>query len=315
MRMPVDRGKLAFAGLISAILLGWLGWTAGFALPPVAAINSAALAGLAGSIVLILLGRSLSFRAMAPPGQQHGYPRWLQLAARHQAVFALFPGGAGDIGFPYLARKLAGIDAPVAVRIIAQVRLRDMVFLALLGLGGLASAGRGIDYAALAMVVAVVLLWFIDDLTALGLGVLMRVLPGSRLTALLDEAAKEPPQRWRVRLLRTALTAVVWCSTLFAVIAGFAVIGVPITPGQAMLIVAAINVAGAVAISIAGLGVSEAGAAAALVILGFAPERAAAIALLVRPILLAVIVAVSIALDLALALFRARRSQRGDASR
>lgn len=312
--MPIDRGRFVIAGLISATLLGWLGWTAGFALPPIEVIDWVALAGLAGAIVLILLSRSLSFRAMAPPGLQQGQMRWLQLAARHQAVFALFPGGSGDIGFPYLARKIVGIETPAAVRIIAQVRLRDMVLLALLGMGGLASAGRSVDYAPLAMVAAVVLLWFIDDLTALGLRALTRVLPGSQLTMLLGESAKAQSPGWRDRLLRTALTAAVWSSTLAAVIAGFAVVGVPIDLGQAMLIVAAINLAGAIAISIAGLGVSEAGAAAALLISGFEPQRAAAIALLVRPILLVLIVTVSVATDLALTMLKARRSQDADAN-
>ncbi len=305
--MANDRRKLAVAGLLSAVLLGWLVWTADFALPAVSVIDWVALAGLGGAIVLILVGRGLSFQATAPLHLRDGSWRWLRLAARHQAVFSVFPGGFGDLGFPYLAHRIAGIEAPVAVRIIAQVRLRDMVFVALLGLGGLASVGRSADYAPLAGVIAVILLWFVEDLARLALRLIGFVMPKSRWTALFADASENRATTSWERLWRTALTALVWSGTLAAVIAGFAVIGIPINLGQAMLIVAAVNLAGAIAFSIAGLGVSEVGAAAALVLSGFAPERAAGIALVVRPLLLVAIVLVSVALDLALGQVKSRR--------
>lgn len=68
--------------------------------------------------------------------------------------------------------------------------------------------------------------------------------------------------------------------------AGFRAAGHPLSLSEAWVMLAGLNIAGALALSVAGLGVAEAGAAGVLTLLGLPLAEAAGIALIARPILL-----------------------------
>ena len=74
--------------------------------------------------------------------------------------------------------------------------------------------------------------------------------------------------------------------------------GIVLTPAGVLMVIVALNVAGAVAVSIAGFGVAEAGVAGALIALGMGPAEATAAALVTRPLLLGSMLAGCLIADL-----------------
>ena len=78
----------------------------------------------------------------------------------------------------------------------------------------------------------------------------------------------------------------------------FAATGHPLSIQQTILMLAALNASGAIAISIGGIGVAEAGAAGMLMLFGETAATAAAVALVARPLLFLSAVAASASLDL-----------------
>ena len=85
---------------------------------------------------------------------------------------------------------------------------------------------------------------------------------------------------------------------------GFAAAGHPLTVFEGWVVIAGLNVAGMLAVSVAGLGVAEAGAAGMLALLGMPLAEAAAVAVIARPLLLLSTVTASAVLDLGLAAAR-----------
>jgi hypothetical protein len=89
----------------------------------------------------------------------------------------------------------------------------------------------------------------------------------------------------------------------------FRAIGIPLSFANSLLFVTALNAARAMSISIAGLGISEAGATAALVASGSTLQDASSLAIVTRPALLVLMVGVSFVLDVgAGAIMRNRRN-------
>jgi uncharacterized membrane protein YbhN (UPF0104 family) len=297
--MITDRRKLAFAALVSAVLLGLLLYAGKFRFPDLSQADPAWLAAVGAAHLVVVAGRGLSFRALAPEGNRGARRAWLQLAARHQILFSLVPGGLGDTGFPFLAKRIVGLDAPVAVRVIAQFRLRDAILLAAVTIAALVLIGVRGPYGLIGLAIVLPLLWVSDDIAVGLLKVARHLLPGSRIVGFLREASDHETPTLHDRTVRTALAILVWSASTAAVLAAFRAIGVTIGVGEALLFIAAVNVAGALSISIAGLGVSEAGAAAALVVMGRSVQRATSLALVVRPLLLLSVLAMSLAIGLA----------------
>ncbi len=306
--MIINRRKLLLAGLISAGALALLLHLADFTFLDLERRNLPWLAGLLCAHLVMITGRGILLRTLAPRVDRAGQLCWVQLAARHQAVFTLAPSGFGDLGFPLLAKHITGLAGSTALRIIAQCRLRDTIALAAIGLLGVVLIGIPVGFGWPVILFTLPLIWFADELAVIFLRVVTLAVPKSRIATFLREAARQEDVSLRDRMVRTLLVALVWSAALAGVMAAFRVLGLPIGLGEAMLFIAAVNLAGALAISIAGLGVTEAGATAALVAVGIKLDEAASIALLVRPLLLVSVVLSSLALDLSIAAIRVRRN-------
>ncbi|MEO0751512.1 MAG: lysylphosphatidylglycerol synthase domain-containing protein [Pseudomonadota bacterium] len=234
------------------------------------------LAVLAYLAVLVL--RATLLRHLAQGATDLRFRTWLALAARHQFVFTLAPSGSGDLAFPVLANRMVGVTLGQGTALIAGSRLRDIC--AILGLGfiGLSATGA----APILMVEAAVLCGFalyFSDVTGAFIAQLLRR----------DVSDAPPPGR----ALAALLTCLIWLSASGAIAAAFAAAGHPLTHYETFVMLAGLNIAGALAVSIGGLGIAEAGAAGVLAFLGMPLAEAAAIALVARPILLLTNVAAS----------------------
>lgn len=302
--MHIDRRRLALAALVSAALLGLLFLVGKFRLPDLSRANLFWLLAVAAAYLLVVVGRGLSLRALAPKDQRRPLLQWLQLAGRHQVLFSTIPAGLGDAGFPILAKQIADIELPVAVRIIAQFRFRDILFVSTMGIFGLVLMGLPGIYGLLSFALALPLLWFSDDIANTLLKLVRSLLRKGGVLDFLQQATDHPRPQIRDRLQRTAFALWVWTAAVAAVVSAFRALGFHLTIGEALLFIAAVNIAGAVSLSIGGLGVSEAGAAAALVAGGMPLQQATSLALVVRPTLMLTIVSVAFLLDVTTGVFR-----------
>jgi uncharacterized membrane protein YbhN (UPF0104 family) len=260
--------------------------------------------GLASALFLLSLAlRGYWLRLLAPGGDARlPLAHWVRLAVAHQSAFMLLPSGAGDLGFPLLAGRITGVGFAAAVRMILCYRLQDLLVLAMLGIAALALIG--FDAGASPVILGVPLLavpalvWS-SDLARLGafavaqlLRSATRVLHGERfgrVVAAADRmageltAATDAGRRFKAALACTGA----WAATCAYVWVLFAMVGVELSAAEVVVVVAGLNLAGALAsFSIAGIGVSEGGLAAVLVLLGFATQEALSTALVVRPIIL-----------------------------
>jgi uncharacterized membrane protein YbhN (UPF0104 family) len=304
--MRIDRRRGAAAALASATLLGAVFWVSGFAIPDVSRIAPAWAAATLAAYMVLTIGRATLLLALAPAGRRAGFAAWVRLAARHQILFSLLPTGAGDVGFVPLAQRVAGIPPADAIRILAQYRLRDALVLGLLGVAGLAFSGLAPIFGIVVLMLGGAALWFADDIAGLLLGVVGAALPGARAAAFLKSAVPAGRSTPRQRLERTGLAVGCWATSALALHLGFAAAGAPLGFDETLLMLVALNAAGAIAISVAGFGVAEAGVSGALIALGRAPADAAATALVVRPLLLLVIVGACVTLEIVVTLLGRR---------
>ena len=265
---------------------------------------SAPAIGLASFLFFLNLAiRGYWLRLLAPGGDARvGLARWVRLAVAHQAAFMLLPSGAGDLGFPLLASRIAGVSFAAAVRMILCYRLQDLWVLAVLGAAALALIAYDTGTSPAILIVpalAVPALVWSADLARLAasavarlLRLFKRVLPGGRfhrLSAATDRMAGElgavlaAGHRFKTALACTSA----WAATCAYVWVLFAMVGVDLNVADVIVVVAGLNLAGALAsFSIAGIGVSEGGLAAVLVLLGYAAQEALSLALVVRPVIL-----------------------------
>jgi uncharacterized membrane protein YbhN (UPF0104 family) len=309
--MTIKARRLILAALTSILLLGVLLLFAKVRLPDLSRAQPEWLLAVLLAHVVMVSVRGLALRALAPRRERTGILKWINLAARHQLIFSVVPGGVGDLGFPYFAKRIAALDLHDAVRIIAQFRMRDLIFVALMGASGLVLIGLPHRYALFAIALALPILWFSDDLTVAILRLGTKLAPRSRFIDFLRDAADHAPPTISERMTRTLLAVIIWTASTSAVLCVFRAIGAPIGVAEALVFIAAVNFAGAISLSIAGLGPSEAGAAAALVAAGRSVQRASSLALIVRPLLLISVVCSSLALDLALSLMTSRKTLMG----
>lgn len=300
--MIISRRKLFLAAIVSVLCLGMLGMLANLKLPDFSRADPSWLLATFIAHILTVSGRGLSLRALVPRQQREGALKWVHLAARHQLIFSVFPAGAGDVGFPYSAKRIAGLELHIAVRTIAQFRLRDLMIVGLMGLIGAILIGIPSRFTWAVVALGIPALWASDDIAVGTLRVAAAIIPHSRIIEFLRTAADHESPTISERITRTTLAIFVWSASICAVMAAFRAIGTPIQLAEALIFIAAVNLAGAISLSIAGLGVSEAGATAALVATGRSLQQASSLALVVRPLLLLSIVCASLALDTAISI-------------
>lgn len=223
---------------------------------------------------------------------------WLRLAAAHQALFMVMPSGSGDFGYPILAARFTGTAVAPALRVLILYRLQDLLALALLAGAGLLlmSGDRSQSFVAVvAVTIAFAALLGTNDLARLAGKATARVVA-------LVPAGYGTSTRWRDRLLGyvrvpdAAPPLAVRCLAAFSCLAAwclataslwvlFAMTGLQLDLAEIVLVIAGLNLVGALAaFSIAGLGISEGGLAAILVLIGLPLHAALSVALVVRPL-------------------------------
>lgn len=289
--------------LLLALVIGVAGVTLLLRLADLSQINLRAISLKLALLPCVFLGlmvvlRGELLRRIAPPKPDVPRLRWLRLVSHHQLLFMLAPSGLGDAGFFALAKHHVGLDSAEATATLALYRLRDAIVLVSLGIaGGLMMA----DLTALAAVVAalaVLALLFLEETAALGLQLVRRFLPAGRVTNFLERAATAHASASGGRMAKALVAAAIWASSALATASAFAAAGHPLSLQQTILMLAALNASGAIAISIGGIGVAEAGAAGMLMLFGETAAAAAAVSLVARPLLFLSAVAASAALDL-----------------
>ena len=302
--MITERRKLLLGGGISIIAFAAVLYSAHFTLPDLSRAKPLWLIGVLVAQLLLLLARATTYRALASTGAKVTNLQLIQLAARHQLLFSFVPGGIGDFGFPYIAKRIAGIETAAAVRMIAQLRLRDAICVATIALAALVYLGLPRNFGFAAILFAIPAMWFADEIAISALKIIAVIAPKSRLLDFLRDAAVHEPGRAGLRAARAFPAVAVWLASIAAVLTVFRAIGFPITFGESLMFVTALNIARAISLSIAGLGVSEAGAAAALVAYGSGVRQASSIAVVVRPLLLVSMIALCAIMEAGIALLR-----------
>lgn len=242
--------------------------------------------------------RAASLRALAPVESRGRWPRWLRLATRHQVVFSLAPSGIGDIGFPLFARRYTEVATPDALRMIAGFRLRDAIIIlyAVVIAYGLQRSQPLIGV--LGFAALLITLYRTDVVLRFLIRGAAMSMPWRNLSAYLKTCVPAEEISCNARRERMYWPVLTWMSATAAVWSGFAAVGWPVSVGETLMILAVLNLIGALALSIAGLGVAEAGVAAALLGMGAEPLDAVAIALMVRPLLLVSMLTACAALEL-----------------
>ncbi|MDF3355738.1 hypothetical protein HKX17_17470 [Sulfitobacter sp. KE34] len=261
---------------ISAVLLALVLWIADIEAIDLSITRPLLLLPAVAAYVTMLALRGAQLRLLAPPTSA-GYGHWVALAGRHQFVFILSPSGAGDLAFPLLAGRMVGLGVGSATALIAEARLRDICAVLGLGCAGLAGTGHLPMLAGAGAMFCFVALYLSDVTVAFAERLLRRVRKTSP-----PEQRTAGPNRFPAALL----TLLVWLTASSGIMAGFAAAGDPLRPFETWIMLAGLNVAGALALSLAGLGVAEAGAAGVLVFLGMPLAEAAAVAIVARPLLL-----------------------------
>lgn len=230
--------------------------------------------------------------------------RWIRVSAAHQVMFSVMPSGLGDAGFPIIASRLAGCSVAAATSVLLTYRLQDLWMILMLAGSGLLlqTAGGGLVYFLIAFglpAVTALLVWSGDLTRLLGSALLRLTARGEsiRWTGLrkviagplqLLAAELVRPTDWRLRLHGAWMTLLTWSLSTASLWSLFAMIGVHIGIAEVLLVIAGMNLVGALAaFTVAGLGVGEGGLAAMLLALGFGTTQALAVALIVRPAMVA----------------------------
>lgn len=276
--------SLGKAAVISVLLLAALFWFADFDALDFGQINLHYMAGCILLYVLMLNLRALGFGLLASEqGKQVPFRNWAKLVARHQLVFLIAPSGSGDLAFPHLAHKVTGIDTATATGIILRSRLRDICTILGLGVLGLVSAGIVHPLFTIFTILAFAAMIWVEQASRFVANIIKLILP-KRFSASgwADRFHATSIVGFKQRARISVLTLVIWLCASAAIWAGFLAAGYGLSYDGAWIMIAGLNIAGALAVSIAGFGIAEAGATGVLMLIGETAANAAAIAIIAR---------------------------------
>ena len=281
--MISDRAKLAIGVVAALVLVGVLAVYSGFRVEDWRNIDPAfaALAVLASIGTVACRGFGYALYA---PDNTIARGRWLDVGAQHQALFSLVPSGLGDLGFPVLANRHAGVSIATGAGIIGLARLRDILVLGAMFLAAMPFAAVGPWATLLPAAILLILALALEPALAALTGYVPKLAERLR--------AHSAPALW-LRSKRTALAAASWLAASAAVWCAFRAAGSVLAPAEAVLLIGGLNAAGILAFTVGGLGIAELGAAAVLIWLGVTAEDATRTALTARPLLLCSVVLAS----------------------
>ena len=251
--------------------------------------------------VFMLVLRALNFRLISSKSSEQSDIRdWCKLTSYHQLIFIAAPSGAGDLAFPSLAKKMVHTDMSNAVGTIFLSRIRDIF--AIVGLGAVGLVGSNM-HPPITGVIAVIafasLIWTEHAIRSI-INLLSIILPkGPTSQSRLMKLRKAVQVRSESKFLLNALTLSIWLCAGAGVWLGFSAAGYSLSIFECWIVVLFLNVAGALAVSFAGIGFAEVGAAGALMLFGETGSDAAAIAVVARPTMLVSLIIAALLLSLA----------------
>lgn len=237
-----------------------------------------------------LIGRASLIRMTVSGGLKISLWDWMGLTGRHQFLFTLAPSGLGDLGFPGLAERVTGLGGDKTVPALLAVRTRDALILIAAALAGF---GQFSGFPELFLILAILVL-----ATQFMVPFAPRLMPNSwRMHRLCppflrardqnNDQAQAQANIFRSIFLPAIVSIGIWSLSLFAIFMAFQAVSLSLSLLDLLLVLAVLNFVGAIGLTVGGLGVSEAGLAGAMILLGYEPMAAAATALSVRPLLLA----------------------------
>ena len=297
--MRFDRGKITKAVVISAVFLAVLYWLADVDTISFNQFDPWYLAGCVLLYIVMLNLRAVGFGLLASQqGKQVGFRKWLKLVARHQLIFLIAPSGSGDLAFPHLARNITGIDIMTATNIIFRSRLRDICTILGLGVCGLVSTGIVPSFFIFFAIIAfIAMVWIEPASMLLSNGIKYGFPKLFAENGWVDRFHATSQIGFNQRAKISMLTLAIWLVASAAIWVGFTAAGYQLNFDGAWVMIAGLNIAGALAISVAGFGVAEAGATGVLMLLGETTGNAAAIAIVARFGLLLSIVIAAVGLE------------------
>lgn len=301
--MTTNLWRWLLAILVSITLLAALLIASNFTFPDPSNFKPKWLGVMLAAHILMVCFRGLLFLTLSTAELTSEPSHWIRLAARHQTVFSVLPSGTGDLTFPMMAKRFVPLGPSEALRMIILFRQRDLIVLAAIALAGLSLLEGHIILAGITFFGGGIALWFSDDVFRLGAKGLESFIPEGRLSDWISGFAVNHKAPLCRRAAAWLFSLLIWIASIVAVLSSFAAAGQSISIGAALLFLAFVNLAGVIAISVAGLGVSETGAATALMLIGRSIEHATATALVVRPALLFSVLVSSLLLDLAIGMF------------
>lgn len=295
----LTRPQRTLAGAVVGIgVLALLVWLADVKLADLGRVDPGWAALAMVSYASCLICRALALKAVAPPEWTTATADWLKLTVRHQLIFVMAPSGSGDLAFPVLAKRYADLAAPEAVRMLALTRLRDVLVVCAIGAAGLLMYGVSPVLGGAVVALGAIAVLATERIAAMMFRAGARLWGETAIGRFLRACTEAPAPEFGGALLRSALIVLAWICVGASVYAAFSAVGRPLSLAEVCLVVAALNVVGALAISIGGLGVSEAGATGVLMMVGETVAGAAGIAVIARPLLLVLMVAAAVILDL-----------------
>lgn len=244
--------------------------------------------------VLNLFFRGARLAVLAGGENQAAMFSWVHCAARHQLVFSILPSASGDIGFPFVANKLCGLNYGSGTRVIALYRFQDMVALAALLAFGTALIS---EYTALIVVACIAIpiaLYWSDRLV----GRVFRLLFSAachvprirncrlflKIENLISLQAQTTTTSNSTRVQLVIWTVMSWSMSTAAFWCLFTMVGENLSVGTTLIVVSGLNLFGTInALTIGGLGIGESALATILIYLGSSYDAAIATALVVRP--------------------------------
>ncbi len=249
---------------------------------------------LAGALFLCSLALRAGRFAILATGERRFDANWLRLTAAHQFVFSVLPSGIGDLGFPVLASRMTNLRSEQAVSTIIVYRIQDIAGLAIMAAVGMLFLDWNQGWQAPVQIILVTLgvltFGFLPNFARSAFGFLMKIFgknPTSRTYMWLARAAGSVDIGNRFRAGTALLCLLGWAASGTSLWVLFDMLDVRLGVGELLLILAGLNVIGAfAAFTFAGLGISEGGLAALLVVLGFSTPEAASLALAIRPLAL-----------------------------
>ena len=181
---------------------------------------------------------------------------------------------------------------------LALTRMRDLVVVAVIGAAGLVMFGVSPLLGGAVIVLGIGAVLATERIASAAFRAGAHLWGETRVGQFLRACTNAPAPDLSATIARSGLILLAWICVGGSVYAAFAAVGRPLSFAETCLLLAALNVVGALAVSIGGLGVSEAGATGVLMLVGETAGSAAGFAVLARPLLLILMAGAALVLDL-----------------